>query len=70
MRIASWVKVLVPATMVACTTGTAGAQSLERRVNAAPDGPVQFNFASRSGVCGNGQTFYRVDDDGWYQTTS
>jgi hypothetical protein len=49
----------------------AQAQSgLERQVNGAGDGTMQFNFASRDGVCGNGRTFYRVDDDGWYQTTS
>lgn len=50
---------------------TAGAQSsLERRIAGAGDGTVQFNFASRDGVCGNGRSFFRADDDGWYQTTS
>ena len=49
---------------------TAGAQTLQSRVGSAGDGPVQFNFASREGVCGNGHSFFRVDDDGWYQTSS
>jgi hypothetical protein len=35
----------------------ARAQSLARRVAAAPDGPVTFRFAARSGVCGDGHTF-------------
>ncbi len=49
----------------------AGAQSdLSRRIAAAGDGPVQFSFASRDGVCGNGRSFFRVDDEGWYQTSS
>ena len=39
-------------------------QGLERRVNAAGDGPVQFHFASRSAVCGNGRSFLRVEDEG------
>lgn len=40
---------------------TAGAQSLERRIldggAATRDGSVQFTFASRPGVCGDGQRF-------------
>ena len=55
-------------TVVACTT--AGAQSLANRVSGAGDGPVQFSFASREGVCGNGRGMFRVDEDGWYQTTT
>jgi hypothetical protein len=43
---------------VAPSLATAGAQSLESRVNSAPDGRVQFTFAARSGVCGNGRTYY------------
>ena len=38
--------------------GAAGAQSLESRINSAPDGRVQFSFAARPGVCGNGRTYY------------
>ena len=32
-----------------------GAQSIERRVAAAPDGTVRMSFAAREGVCGNGR---------------
>ncbi len=35
--------------------GTASAQTLERRVSAAPDGSVRFSFAARPGVYGNGR---------------
>ncbi|MDQ8165428.1 MAG: HEAT repeat domain-containing protein [Gemmatimonadota bacterium] len=57
--------------LVALGCSTAGAQgTLERRIAAAGDGPAQFNFAAREGVCGNGRTYFRVDDDGWYQTTT
>jgi hypothetical protein len=38
---------------------SAHAQSLARRVASAPDGTVQFSFASRSGVCGDGATYVR-----------
>jgi hypothetical protein len=37
--------------------GDAGAQSLSQRVASAPAGPVQFSFAAREGVCGNGRTY-------------
>jgi HEAT repeat protein len=60
---------LLTALAVVATT-TAGAQSLANRVSGAGDGPVQFSFASREGVCGNGRGMFRVDEDGWYQTTS
>ncbi|HVZ49022.1 MAG TPA: HEAT repeat domain-containing protein [Gemmatimonadaceae bacterium] len=60
---------LAGAALMGCAT--AGAQgTLERRIAALGDGSAQFNFASRDGVCGNGRTFFRVDDDGWYQTSS
>ena len=41
------------------------AQTLERRVAAAGDTPVQFRFASRPGVCGDGRSFFHIDDDGF-----
>lgn len=57
--------------LVVLGCSTAGAQSdIERKITGAGDGTVQFNFASRDGVCGNGSSFFRVDDDGWYQTTT
>lgn len=48
----------------------AGAQSLERQLAAQADGPTQFHFAARAGVCGNGRTFLRADDDTWYGSWS
>jgi hypothetical protein len=38
-------------------TRFAGAQSLERRVIGGADGGVEFTFAARAGVCGDGATF-------------
>jgi hypothetical protein len=38
---------------------SASAQSLSRRIASAPDGTVQFTFASRPGVCGDGATYVR-----------
>lgn len=45
-------------------------QAIERRVAGAPDGNVQFHFAARAGVCGNGTTLLRVDDGGGYYYSS
>lgn len=38
-------------------------QSLERRVNAAPDGSVRFSYAARPGVYGNGRNSISWDCD-------
>ena len=46
----------------------AGAQSLEQKIARAGDTPAQFHFAAREGVCGNGKTYYRTEDDNWYGT--
>ena len=52
---------LAVAAFVAATVATPhmtlAAQSLERRVMAGDDGGVQFTFAARPGVCGDGETF-------------
>jgi hypothetical protein len=50
--------------MALCLTAAAGAQSLPaqalaRRVADAPDGALQFSFAARDGVCGDGATYVR-----------
>lgn len=58
------------AALVAGATATACAQSLERRVTAAPDGDVTFHFAPRPEVCGDGRTYLRVDGDAWYGSTN
>ena len=38
----------------------ASAQSLADRIAHAPAGPVQFSFAARPGVCGDGQTYVHL----------
>jgi hypothetical protein len=56
--------------LVVAAAAPCAAQNLERRVNAAGDTPVQFHFAAREGVCGDGRNFLRADDDGWYGSFS
>jgi uncharacterized protein (UPF0147 family) len=46
----------------------AGAQSLEQKIARAGDTPAQFHFTAREGVCGNGKTYFRTEDDNWYGT--
>ncbi|MFI5245647.1 MAG: HEAT repeat domain-containing protein [Gemmatimonadales bacterium] len=58
----SLLSVFVP---LACVAQSA----LERRVAAVGDTPAQFHFAAREGVCGNGKTYFRTEDDGWYGTS-
>jgi hypothetical protein len=48
------------AAALAAAASTAPAQSLAGRVDGAPDGRVQFSFASRPGVCGNGRTYIQT----------
>lgn len=43
-----------------------GAQGLADRVASASSPRVQFSYAARDGVCGNGRTFIRVNDNTWY----
>ena len=56
--------------VMGCNTAAGAQSNLERSIAANGDGPVQFAFASRDGVCGNGRSFYRVDDDGWYSVST
>jgi len=46
------------------------AQAVERLVAGAGEGTVQFHFAAREGVCGNGHSFYRATDVGSYMSYS
>lgn len=46
------------AALAAAAPALLGAQSLQNRVSAAPDGRVQFSFTARPGVCGNGRSYY------------
>lgn len=42
---------------LAAAAPSVGAQSLAQRISAVSDGTVQFHFASRPGVCGDGRSF-------------
>jgi hypothetical protein len=55
------------AIFVALPNALAG-QSLERRVAAVRDGEVEFNYAARAGVCGDGKYWMRVDNNSWHGT--
>ncbi|MFI5228029.1 MAG: HEAT repeat domain-containing protein [Gemmatimonadales bacterium] len=59
LRAASRAAVLVAAATMVSVPRARG-QSLADRVNGAPDGRVQFNFAARPGVCGDGRTFIQT----------
>ena len=48
---------LAAASILVAAASDAAAQGLAQRVSAAPDGLVQFSFAAREGVCGNGRTY-------------
>lgn len=46
--------------VLAAFTSPARAQSLARRITSAPEGRVQFSFAARPGVCGNGRSYIQT----------
>jgi HEAT repeat protein len=48
------------ATFAAASAQALAAQALADRVNSAPDGRVQFTYAARPGVCGNGRTYIQT----------
>src|SRR5437870_11429773 len=51
--------------LASAVAGTAGAQSLASRVDNAPDGRVQFTYAARPGVCGNGRTYIQTEPNSY-----
>lgn len=55
-------KVALCGAMLASTPAFAAAQSVERLVANVGEGTVQFHFAGREGVCGNGRNFYRASE--------
>jgi HEAT repeat protein len=61
VRVAAWAALFAPAV---------GAQSLADRVNNAPAGAVQFTFAARPGVCGNGHSFIQLGNSSFYGSYS
>lgn len=46
----------------------AAAQSVDRAIAGAGPGTVQFHFAARDGVCGNGRNFYHAGEMGSYSS--
>jgi HEAT repeat protein len=64
LRVGLW------AVTLAATPSVAACQSVERLVAGAGDGTVQFHFAARDGVCGNGRNFYRASESGYYGSYS
>lgn len=50
----------VAAALAVWTPGQSKAQSLASRIDAAPDGRVEFDFAARPGVCGNGRSYIQT----------
>ena len=68
MMVTSWTGSVV-AVAAACVAGAgvAHAQTVAEQVRAAPDGRVRMTFASRPGVCGDGQNIStrRGDNEDW-----
>jgi len=56
------------AAFAAAIPGLACAQGLASRVDAAPDGRVQFSFAARAGVCGNGRSWIQTGPNNYSGT--
>ena len=52
--------------VAAMLPAAAGGQSLSQRVASAADGAVQFTYAARPGVCGNGRTYYSINGSMWF----
>jgi HEAT repeat protein len=61
-------RTLIAAAATLAAVGSAGAQSIEGRVSSAPDGRVQFSFAARPGVCGNGRTYIQTGPNSYNGT--
>src|SRR5574338_1202560 len=57
---------LLAVTAVFLLPPAARAQTLAQRVASAADGAVQFTFAARPGVCGNGRTYYSINGSMWF----
>lgn len=64
-RLLSW---LVAGTALTTAQNSLGAQALERRIAQVRDGEVEFHYAARPGVCGDGKYWMRVDGNSWHGT--
>ncbi|MGH7582507.1 MAG: HEAT repeat domain-containing protein [Gemmatimonadales bacterium] len=58
-------RVAVATVSIVVVPAAAVCQALDRRVVDAGDGTVQFHFAARTGVCGDGRGFFRVAESGY-----
>jgi len=58
------------ATILALVSTSVGAQTLEQRIAAASTATVQFTYAARPDVCGNGRSFIQVSGNDWYGSWS
>ncbi len=58
----------VAAALIAAGPSFVAGQALASRVDAAPDGRVQFNFAARPGVCGNGRSWIQTGPNSYSGT--
>ncbi|HYD51036.1 MAG TPA: HEAT repeat domain-containing protein [Gemmatimonadaceae bacterium] len=56
---------ILGALALVASASSAAAQSLATRVAAAPEGRVQFSFAARDGVCGDGRGLIGLGGDSW-----
>ena len=63
-------KVALWGAALAATPSVAACQTVDRLVNSAGEGTVQFHFAAREGVCGNGRGFYRTSEMGYFSSYS
>lgn len=63
-------RVVAGAAIVLSAGPRLSAQSLADRVAAAAEPRVQFTFAARDGVCGNGRSFIQVSGSQWYGSWS
>ena len=57
MRPGATLATLAAVALVTVLPARAAAQALGARIEGAPSGHVQFRFAARPGVCGNGRTY-------------
>ena len=53
---------------VTVIASAASAQSISQRVGSAPEGRVQFTFAARAGVCGNGRSYIQTGPNSYTGT--
>lgn len=59
---------LIAGVILTTLPDTLAAQSLDRRVAQVREGLVEFSFAARPGVCGDGKHYIRTDANSWHGT--